>query len=265
MRLVEGHHRVSDARTERRTQARLGRFLDRRQPRHPHQAGICPQGRRHCARDADPGGRQRMEGAGLGMHRRQQRHHPYAVGQDHDLRQGGGSCGEARAAGRRQAEGSQGLEDHRQGLEAARHRRQDDRHDDLRHRRQAAGHAQRRDQGLPGVRRQAEELRRSQGHGHEGRQEGRAGQRQRASPSSPIPGGTPRPRSMRCRSSGTKARTPRSPASRSPNGWPKVSTMRSRPTSATRTATPRPPSPAPARRSRRSTTIPTRTTRRWSR
>ena len=25
------------------------------------------------------------------MHRRQQRHHPYAVGQDHDLRQGGGS------------------------------------------------------------------------------------------------------------------------------------------------------------------------------
>ena len=34
---------------------------------------------------------------------------------------------------------------------------------------------------------------------------------------------------MRCRSSGTKATTPKSPASRSPNGWPKVSTTRSRP------------------------------------
>ena len=39
----------------------------------------------------------------------------------------------------------------------------------------------------------------------------------------------------------------------------------SRPLSATRTATPRPRSPAPSRRSRRSTTIPTRTTPRWSR
>ena len=69
-----------------------------------------------------------------------------------------------------------------------------------------------------------------------------------ASPSSPIPGGTPRPRSMRCRSSGTKARTPKSPASRSPNGWPKASTMRSRLTSATRTATPRPRLPAAAKK-----------------
>ena len=41
--------------------------------------------------------------------------------------------------------------------------------------------------------------------------------------------------------------------------------MRSRPSSATRTATPRPRSPAPPRRSRRSTPIPTRTTPRWSR
>ena len=127
-------------------------------------------------------------------------------------------------------------------------RRQDHRRDDLRRRRQAARHAQRHDQGLPGVRRQAEELRRSQGHGHEGRQEGRARQRQHASPSSPIPGGTPRPRSMRCRSSGTKARTPKSPASRSQSGWPKVSTMRSRLTSATRTATPRLRLPAAAKK-----------------
>ena len=59
---------------------------------------------------------------------------------------------------RRQAEGSEGLEDRRQGRQAARHRRQDHRRDDLRHRHQAAGHAERRAQGLPGVRRQAEEL-----------------------------------------------------------------------------------------------------------
>ena len=49
---------------------------------------------------------------------------------------------------RRQAEGSEGLEDRRQEREAPRYRRQDHRQDDLRHRRQAAGHAQRRDQGL---------------------------------------------------------------------------------------------------------------------
>ena len=39
-----------DARPERRPQARLGRFLDRRQPRHPHLAGLCAQGRRRRAR-----------------------------------------------------------------------------------------------------------------------------------------------------------------------------------------------------------------------
>ena len=70
MRLVEGHDRISDARPERRAQARLGRFLDRRQPRHPRLAGICPQGRRHRARDADPGRGQRMEGAGRRVHAR---------------------------------------------------------------------------------------------------------------------------------------------------------------------------------------------------
>ena len=40
---------------KRRTQARLGRFLDRRQPRHPHLAGLCAQGRRRRAHDAGPG------------------------------------------------------------------------------------------------------------------------------------------------------------------------------------------------------------------
>ena len=98
-------------------------------------------------------------------------------GRTHDLRQGRRSRRQARAAEGRQAQGSEGLEDRRQAAQAARHRRQGDRQADLRHRRQAAGHAQRGDQGVPGVRRQGEELRRRQGHGHAGRQEGRAGRR----------------------------------------------------------------------------------------
>ena len=48
MRLVQGHHRISDAGSKCRSQARVGRFLDGRQPRHPRQPGIRPQGRRHA-------------------------------------------------------------------------------------------------------------------------------------------------------------------------------------------------------------------------
>ena len=44
--LVEGHLRISDARPERRAQARLAVVLDRRQPRHPRVARIRPPGRR---------------------------------------------------------------------------------------------------------------------------------------------------------------------------------------------------------------------------
>ena len=44
------------------------------------------------------------------------------------------------------------------------------------HRRQAAGHAVRRDQGVPGVRRQAEELRRGEDRGHARRPQGREGE-----------------------------------------------------------------------------------------
>jgi CO/xanthine dehydrogenase Mo-binding subunit len=58
---------TTDAGPKCRSQARVGRFLDRRQPRHPRQPGICPQGRRHGTRDAGPGCGQRMEGAGIGM------------------------------------------------------------------------------------------------------------------------------------------------------------------------------------------------------
>ena len=79
-----------------------------------------------------------------------------------ELRQGRGGGGQADAARSQehQAQGSEGLEDRRQAAEAARHRRQAQRQQGLRDRRQAARHALRRDQGLPGVRRQAHELRR---------------------------------------------------------------------------------------------------------
>ena len=50
------------------------------------------------------------------------------------------------------------LEDRRQAAEAARHCRQARRQQDLCHRSETARHAVRGDQGLPGVRRQAQEL-----------------------------------------------------------------------------------------------------------
>src|SRR4030095_10951367 len=56
LRLVEGDDRVSDARPERRPQARLGRLRQHRQPQHPRVAGICAQGRGCRGRDAHAGG-----------------------------------------------------------------------------------------------------------------------------------------------------------------------------------------------------------------
>ncbi len=83
------------------------------------------------------------------------------------------------SAGRGQAQRPEELEARRQGIEAARHPRQGRRQDRLRHRCQTSRHAQRRDQGLPGHRRQAEELRRRQDRRHEGREEGGQGRRHR--------------------------------------------------------------------------------------
>jgi isoquinoline 1-oxidoreductase beta subunit len=61
-----------------------------------------------------------------------------------------------------QTQGPEGLEDRRQAGEAARHRDQAQRRARLRDRRQAAGHALRGPQGLPGLRWQARELRRDE-------------------------------------------------------------------------------------------------------
>ena len=91
------------------------------------------------------------------------------VGTEDDVRPGGRGRRAPRAAEGRAAQGSEDLEDRRQAGEAARHRGEGQRHDDLRLRPEAAGDAERRDQGLPGVRRQGEELRRRQGQRHEGR------------------------------------------------------------------------------------------------
>ena len=116
LRLGEGHDRISDARPEPRAQPRLGQLLDRRQPRHPRVARVCPQGRRRRARDADPG-----RGARAGACRppnaaRQASVITHAaLGPQHDLRQG-------RRPRRRRceppqevhAQGPEGLEDRRQ-------------------------------------------------------------------------------------------------------------------------------------------------------
>ena len=195
-----------------------GRLLDRRQPRHPRVARVRPQGRRGGARDADPGGGERLGRAGRRVQRREERHHACAVGpHDHATAR---SRRRRRSSSRPKdvhAQGPEGLDDRRQAAEAARHGRQAHRQADLRHRPQAAGHAERRDQGLPGLRRQgARASTPPRSRRMPGVQEGGAGRRHRRSRWSPTPGGGPRPRSTRCRSSGTRARTRTSRARASP-------------------------------------------------
>ena len=196
--------------------------------------------------------------------RGQQRAHAQSVGPHDHLRQGGDGGRQDRAAERGQAQGSEGLEDRRQAAEAARHPRQGDRQAGLRVRPQAARHAQCRDQGKPGARRQGEELRRRQGRRHEGRQEGRAGrQHRRGGRCRHLVAGQDRARRA---AGGVGQRRPRQglERQRSPSGSRPASTLRTR-MSATRTATPRTRSPRRPRRSRRSTSIRTRTTPAWSR
>ncbi len=177
MRLVEGDDRVPDARPERRAQARVGRFLHGRQPRHPDVARVRPPGRRHRAGDAGPGRGRRLGGAGLGVQRRQQRDHAQAHRPHDHVRQGRGGRREADPAGERGAQGPEGLEAHRQVGEAPRHAAEGDRGAGLRLRPEVPRDAQCRDQGLSGVRRQGEELRGRQGDGHARRPARGAGRR----------------------------------------------------------------------------------------
>ena len=267
MRLVEGHDRISDPRPEPRAQPRLG------QTSRPAAAAASASRNEYVRKggaaardDADPGGG-RTTGACRPPNARAAKsvitHTPSGRTTTYGK--------VAEAAGKLEPPKDIKLKDPKdwkiagKPLAAARHGRQAHRQAGLRHRPQAAGHAQRRDQGLPGLRRQGEELRRRQG-----RRACRASRRwcrsaTPPSPSSPTPGGAPRPRSTRCRSSGTRARTPSVSSADIAAMLKEGLDADARPSSATRPATPRRRSPAPRRRSRRSTATRTRTTPPWSR
>ena len=178
MRLVEGVDRISDPGAKSGAQARLGRFLHRRQPGHSQLERTGAQGRRRRPHDAGCGRRQCVERAGRRMLRRQQRHHPHAVRPHGHFWQSGGRRRQARSAQGHHAEGSEDLDHRRQAAEAARYSGQAHRQDDLRHRRSSPGNALCGDQRLPGVRRQGAELRGRQSGGHAGRQAGRESRRQ---------------------------------------------------------------------------------------
>ena len=209
VRLEKGEVGISDARQEPRPQPHLGRHVDRRQPRHSRIARVCAQRWRGGAHDAAAGGGGAMEGAGRRAHGRRRRHQARQIQPQHDLRQGGRGRGQADGARSQghQAQGPEGLEGGRQGRQAPRHGRQADRQADLRHRREAAGHAHRLDDGCAGVRRQGQELRRGQSQGDarrapcpEGRRHGRcrggghlvAGQPGAEGPQHRLGGGTER-------------------------------------------------------------------------
>ena len=100
--------------------------------RHPHVARICAQGRRGRAHHADPGGGQRVEGAGVRVtavkgvitHKASNRTTTYGKVAE--------AAAKLEAAEGRDAQGSEGLEDHRQVAAAARHARQGHRQAGLR-------------------------------------------------------------------------------------------------------------------------------------
>ena len=159
-RLVEGHDRIDHRRPEPRPQPRLGRDVDRRQPRHPRLAGLRPAWRRRGAADAAAGRGRGMEGAGRRARRFEKRRHACAVRALDHLRQARRRRVACYAAGPEgnQAQGSEGLDDRRQAARPPRHGRQARRPQGLRHRRPPARDAQRRDQALPGLWWQARKL-----------------------------------------------------------------------------------------------------------
>ena len=158
VRLEESDDGVADARPEPRAQARLGRDRHRRQPRHPHIGGLCAPRWRCGADDAAAGGGQPVAGSGRAnstvangviTHAASKRRTTYG--------KVAAAAAKLTAAGpeEHQAQGSEGLEDRRQAVQRLDTAPKAQWQPDLRDRRHAAGHAVRRDQGLPGVRRQA--------------------------------------------------------------------------------------------------------------
>ena len=77
MRLVEGHIRISDSRSECRPQAHMGRLLYCRKPRDSYVDRTCSQRWRGGAHDARSGCGRWLESSGIGVRRGQWRHHPH--------------------------------------------------------------------------------------------------------------------------------------------------------------------------------------------
>ena len=161
----EGVDGVSDPRREPRAEARLGRDGHRRQPRHPHLPGLRPSRRRRGADDAAAGGGRPVAGS-----RRRTRRSPNGV-ITHAASKRTTSYGKVAAAAAKLPApdpASIKLKDPKDWKIAGKPMKRLDTADKLdgtprlRDRRQAAGDAVRGHQGLPGVRRQARELRRIQ-------------------------------------------------------------------------------------------------------
>ena len=161
-RLEACARRIRFARREPGAQARLGRHVDWVEPRHPRFGGLRAQGWRRGSRHVDRGGGTTLARAGGRMHRCEQRAHAYAEWPDIALWRGRGGCGETPRADRGETEDAGAVDDHRQARETARHVGQAVRQAGVRHRRATARHAERRDRAMPGLRRQAEVVRRRQ-------------------------------------------------------------------------------------------------------
>ena len=151
-------------RPQPREQARLGRHVDRRQPRHPRLAGLCAARRRGGAHDAAAGRGRPMEGAGRRSSTVSKGVITHAASK-RSIRYGKVAAAAAKVTPPDPK--SIKLKDPKNWTIAGKRLKRLDTADKLngskvyRDRRQAARHAERRDQGLPGVRRQGEELRRS--------------------------------------------------------------------------------------------------------
>ena len=202
---------------------------------------------------------------GLRMHGREQRHHAHALGRTTTY----GKVAEA--AAKLEPPQDVALKDPKDWKIAGKPMKRLDTAEkltgkaDLRRRRQAARHAQRRDQGLPGLRRQGEELRR-----REGRKACRASRRSCRSATSAVAviadtwwhAKTALDALPIDWDEGPNAKVSSATiAAMLKEGLDASAGLRRQP----EPATSRPRSPARPRRSRRSTAIRTRTTRRWSR
>ncbi len=213
LQLGQSHHRIPDARPEPGAQPRVGQFLA------PAAAAAYASRTTTCARAAPPPARcwcrprptsWKVPAAECTAANSVITHTP--SGRKTTYGKVALAAAKVAPPADRHAQGPERLEARRQAPGAAGHHRQSHRQAGLRHRPQAARHAQRGHQGLPGVRRQAQELRRGRDRKTPRRQESGARSATARSPWWPTPGGAPKARSTPCPSTGTTARTTRRPA-----------------------------------------------------